>query len=277
MKFWHLDKPRYSDYRDSFVNGILEHPYGLPGIVCDVCGTTWGGSRVLPVECPASLRKHKHLLKRWPIPRAEHEALQALVLTEFEKTGVTGLKLKAGDSFQPCFLDIPSRPRADFLWQPYGRILVSARVREALLQLQGSGLTFWPVTLRKVGRREAKIRTPMPRIGEPEDIMEESPLLADHESVGPYFEMLVEPQSKLPPHRASLTRCRGCGWVKSDVEESGYVMNESLWPGLDIFGLAEVYAVIVTDRIRDTLRKIKATNVGFEPCESAYTFFPGRH
>jgi hypothetical protein len=39
-----------SDYRYSYINGSLEHRFGLPGVDCDVCGQTWGGSRVLPYE-----------------------------------------------------------------------------------------------------------------------------------------------------------------------------------------------------------------------------------
>ena len=62
MQFWRLEAPEYdSDYRQTYINGSLEHPFGLPGVRCDVCQQTWGGSRILPFECPASLRGHRNL------------------------------------------------------------------------------------------------------------------------------------------------------------------------------------------------------------------------
>lgn len=78
MRFWRIRESleHVSDYKHSYVNGSLEHPYGLPGVNCDVCGDTWGGSRILPFECPESFRRHKNITERWPISRAEHETLQ---------------------------------------------------------------------------------------------------------------------------------------------------------------------------------------------------------
>jgi hypothetical protein len=37
MQFWRLRNPDYdSDYKRSYINGQLEHPFGLPGVRCDV-------------------------------------------------------------------------------------------------------------------------------------------------------------------------------------------------------------------------------------------------
>ena len=65
-----------SDYRYTFINGDLEHPYSLPGVDCDVCGSPWGGSRILPFECPPSLRGHPNLTDAWAISLEQHKALQ---------------------------------------------------------------------------------------------------------------------------------------------------------------------------------------------------------
>jgi hypothetical protein len=43
MQFWRIFNPDYeSDYQHSYINGGLEHPFGMPGIECDVCHQTWG-------------------------------------------------------------------------------------------------------------------------------------------------------------------------------------------------------------------------------------------
>ena len=64
-RFWKISWPDYeSDYRHSYINGGLDYPFGLPGIDCDVCGKTWGGSRILSYECPESLKSLEHFNNR---------------------------------------------------------------------------------------------------------------------------------------------------------------------------------------------------------------------
>jgi len=136
MKFWRLDSPEYSsDYRASYINGSLSHPFGLPGVRCDVCGQTWGGGRVLPYEYPASMRGDKKAKDRWPLSRSEHVRPQKLILKELGLRGKPFIDVRPGDSFQPCYLDIPSRPRADFLWSNAGVLVVSERIKELLVVL----------------------------------------------------------------------------------------------------------------------------------------------
>lgn len=187
MKFWCLEEPEYaSDYQDTYINGSLDHPFGLPGVECDVCKQTWGGGRVLSMTCPASLRRHKNLKDRWPIPLELHQALRRKIQTVLRKKGIAVPVLGPGDDFQPCYLDIPSRPRADFLWASVGSAVISQRVRELFESLRIREVSYWPVKLRKVGKREARLPAPIPSTGEPEDIIHEVPLLARTDSVGPY-------------------------------------------------------------------------------------------
>jgi hypothetical protein len=154
MLFWRLTSPDYgSDYRYSYVNGSLEHPFGLPGVRCDVCGQTWGGSRVLPYEYPELLRSHKKATDRWPISRSEHSALQEKLLNQLGLEGEPFVDLRPGDSFQPCYLDVPSRPRADFLWSSIGVLVVSERIKESFVSLCRHEIAVRPITLRKVGKR----------------------------------------------------------------------------------------------------------------------------
>src|SRR5215813_3464579 len=133
MQFWRLTHPDYqSDYEQSYTNGGLDHPYGLPGVSCTVCHQTWGGSRILPFECPVPLRNHRHLQERWPISLEQHRALQLEVQNELRRVGVVAPRLYPGDDFQPCYLDIPSIPRADLIWACLGSVVVSKRIRTLL-------------------------------------------------------------------------------------------------------------------------------------------------
>src|ERR1041384_7604007 len=99
MRFWRINCPNYEngDYQNSYINGDLEHPFGLPGVNCDVCHQTWGGSRILPYELPPSLRKHANLVERWPISLKQFKALVRHVQDEFLKGGVSVPELGPGD------------------------------------------------------------------------------------------------------------------------------------------------------------------------------------
>jgi hypothetical protein len=239
MQFWRLEHPDYeSDYKHSYINGSLEHPFGLPGVRCDVCHQTWGGSRILAFECPTSLRGSKHLTERWPISLEQHQALQQEVKDESRKAGITVPQLHPGDDFQPCYLDVPSRPRADFLWACLGSVLVSERVRQLFESLPIVNVSYSPVTLRKVGKREARFPTPIPSTGEPEDIVHEVPLLTWTDSVGPYFEMVIQSESGYAPGAEPLSVCSGCGRETPQTIDARFVMMDSMWKGADIFFLA---------------------------------------
>lgn len=270
MKFWRLEHPDYdSDYKHSCVNGELQHPFGLPGVRCDVCRQTWGGSRILPFELPASLRTHKHLKERWPISLERHQALQREVQEEFRRAGIVVPSLQPGDDFQPCYLDIPSRPRADFIWGCLGSVVISERVRRLFESLCLKSVSYCHVTLRKVGKREARLPAPIPSTGEPEDIIMEVPLLSRSDTVGPYFELVIQSVSGYAVGVQPLHVCPGCGRETFQDDKARFVMVESMWKGADIFFLASTLYIVVTDRVRRALQDLKATNVQFEPFEAA--------
>src|SRR5262245_13751720 len=48
-----------------------------------------------------------------------------------------------------------------------------------LVGLCGNGMAACQVVLRKIGKRNAKLPAPIPRSGEPEDLIPEAPLLRD--------------------------------------------------------------------------------------------------
>ena len=75
-QFWRLNQPDYaSDYADTFINGDLEHPFSLPGVKCERCGETWGGTTILPYELPIHLHSLRSLRDHWPISGSEPEDL----------------------------------------------------------------------------------------------------------------------------------------------------------------------------------------------------------
>lgn len=270
MQFWRLEQPDYdSDYKHSYVNGSLEHTYGLPGVHCDVCRETWGGSRILPFELPVSLRGHKNLKERWPISLEQHQALQRKVREEFRRAGVAVPSFQPGDSFQRCYLDIPSRPRADFLWGSLGSVVISERVRQLFESLRLETVSYSPVTLRRVGKREARLPAPIPSTGEPEDMIKEVPLLSRTDTVGPYFELVIQSVSGYAPGAQPLHVCSGCGRETFPDDKARFVMVESMWKGADIFFLASTLYIVVTDRVRRALQDLRATNVQFEQFEAA--------
>lgn len=270
MQFWRLEHPDYdSDYKQSYINGSLEHPFGLPGVHCSLCGQTWGGVRILSFELPPSLRSHKHLKERWPISLEQHQALQREVQEEFRREGIAVPSLQPGDDFQPCYLDIPSRPRADFLWGCLGSVLISERVRQLFESLSVASVSYSPVTLRKVGKREARLAAPTPSTGEPEDIIHEVPLLTRTDSIGPYFELVIQSESGYAPGAQPLSVCAGCGRETFPDCEARLVMVESMSKGADIFFLAGTLYIVVTERVRHALQNLRATNVQFESFEVA--------
>jgi hypothetical protein len=265
MEFWRLTPPQYdSDYHHSYINGSLEHPFGLPGVNCEVCGQTWGGIRILPFECPPALRKRKHLKEAWPIAREQHKTLQQKVRAELHKKGITVSELRPGDDFQPCYLDVPSSPRADFLWSGLGSVAVSQRVRDLFEKLRIHDAVFCEVILRKVGKRKATLPPPMPSTGEPEDVINEVPLLSRLDAVGLYYEMVLLTESAYPPGGEPVSLCSGCGRETIDYKKRKLVMLPSMWKGAEIFFLATTLHIVITARLRQSLQKLEVTNVEFQ-------------
>ena len=265
MIFWRIKSPDYeSDYRDSYINGFLEHPFGLPGVRCNVCSDTWGGSRILPIVCPDSFRSHKNIVDGWPISRSEHGTLQKEIMSTLQINGEPFIDIRPGDDFQPCFLDVPSRPRADFLWSSLGSLIVSERIKNVLFDSCSGNISVCPVTLRKIGKREAKLAPPIPSTGEPEDIIDEVPILGDTSEIGPYFEILMLKESKYPPGGTPISICPGCQRPDVDNSTRELRMTPEMWKGDDIFFLTTTLYIVITDELKNRIENIHPTNVVFE-------------
>lgn len=266
MRFWRIKKSsdNKSDYLHSYVNGSVEHPFGLPGVNCDICGEVWGGCRVLPVDCPQSFRQHKNITDRWPISRAEHEALQKNLMATLPMHGDPFADLRPGDDFQPCFLDVPSRPRVDFLWSSLGSLVVSERIKNTLVESCSDDIAVCPVTLRKIGKREAKLPPPIPSTGEPGDIIDEVPIIQDTSEIGPYYEIIMLKESAYPPGSTSTNICTGCKRLDLDNPTRELRMKPEMWRGDSIFFLATTLYVVIIDDVRKRVARDHPTNVAFE-------------
>jgi len=264
MKFWQLTYPEYeSDYQHTYINGFLEHPFGLPGVDCDVCGETWGGSRHLRFKCPTPMRRLKNIKDRWPISRSEHAELQKKVMRALRIRGAPFVALQPGDTFQPSYLDVPSRPRADFLWASIGTLVVSERVKRLLVSACPNDVVACPVTSRKIGKRSAKLEPVIPESGEPEDMVAELSVARRTTDVGKYFEILIRNESGYPPGGTPKRFCAGCQ-RPAIGERRKFRMTPKMWMGNSIFYMATTLYIIVTDDLRGRIETVKPTNVRFE-------------
>ena len=210
-RFWRLQAPDYdSDDQDTYVNGSFDRSHGMPGIRCVSCGQTWGDSRVMPFPCPPAMRSHPNLLDAAPIPSPDHRELRRLVLAALRREGFASDLDEAtirGD-FLGGDLSVPSRPRADFLWPTLGSLIVSRRVRDVLIDSASGAVAAAPVTLAKIGRREANLQPPSSV--EPEELVERLAVERPALDAGPYFEVAMCRESgdalgNLKPTNVSLT------------------------------------------------------------------------
>jgi hypothetical protein len=262
MRFWRLEKPHYDDYGAIFVNGVLEHPFGLPGVRCHLCGATWSGTRVLPVDLPPSFRSRTEFCEGSPIDAVSHERLRSELLSALRQAGSPVDGLRPGDDFQPCYLDIPSFPEFDFLWSSLASVVVSERIRTAFASAGIDGVAFAPVEFRKVGRASASMPAPIPMSGEPEDLLLDLPDARTADRHTSYYEMVVTAESALPRGVSADNTC-ACGRLQYDNESRELIMRDDMWQGADVFLLATTLWIVVTDRVRSLITELEATNVEF--------------
>jgi len=193
--------------------------------------------------------------------------LRAEVHDCFRQASIACPPLLPGDYFQPCYLDVPSKPKADFLWAGIRSMVVSERIKELFEGMEMRSGFFCPVTLRRIGRRNARLPARIPSTGEPEDIINKAPLLASTGSVGKYYEFVLEAKSGCAPEierlSVPLTVCSGCGYktFPSRSPTLEFFMDDSMWKGHDIFFLAVSHYKVISDKLRTALCQLNATNV----------------
>ena len=141
---------------------------------------------------------------------------------------------------------------------------VSEQIKNALVESCSDDIAVCPVTLRKIGKREAKLPPPIPSTGEPEDIIDEVPILKDTSEIGPYFEVLILKESAYPPGCTPTSICAGCNRPDVDSSTRELRMNPEMWKGDNIFFLATTLYVVITNEVMERVARDHPTNVVFE-------------
>lgn len=261
--YWRMTVPEYdTDYDGFFINGVVDHPYGLPGIRCRSCNSTWGGGSTLPLLMPPALLSVPELNNGWPVDDEEFRRLRDRVRYELGAE-VVASDLEPGTRLHPAFLDVPSTPRADILW-PALTVIVSERVKPVFESLGHDVVRMMPVAYRRIGARKPRLPAPMPWSGDPYDLLQDQPLRASTSDLPQYYELHVVARSGLPPGVVEHEPCSTCG----RVERSGpweRVVFDDMAPGTPMFHLGFSNIIVVTDTFRRRLLDVGATNVSFAP------------
>lgn len=270
-QFWRLTKPTENDYRDALINGEVRATHELPVTGCRTCARRRSSGRVLPVDCPL---EWQHRPEVTPQPRREHRVTNAEFSDlRIELTPSLGPlpanfgALEPGDRFQPLLLRIGSRPESDFLWPEVGGFLLSERVK-ALWEREGvSGVVFSRVQYEPSGQRIAtKGRK---RRGEPETIPVPATAAADPSAWPNYYCVTITEESGLPPGVDPATVCPECGraMIPASGSSRRILFEPSMWRGADVCRLATTALVIVTERVKQGLEHLAATNILFKPAD----------
>jgi hypothetical protein len=260
---WFLLSPSDSDdYQHAYVHGEVEYVHHLPATSCSDCSRPVATYSVLPFGCPEELRTEKLLTTGLVSPQT-YDALRKQIAARLNAEQEA--YLQPGAAFMPGLLDVPSKPRADFLWAELGGPLVSERVREAITRVCADDVYFTDISYRRVGRRSAKALAPIPNSGEPEDVIHTVPLTKSVIGLPAYSRLNVRQESALPADARDSPICPGCGRPKHPTREARPAMTLSMWRGHNLFYLATTLNIVVTSRVREALEAIGATNVSFEP------------
>lgn len=263
MRFWKLDAQRgEGDYWHAFVNGSLDHPFGMPGIKCDTCNETWSNFRIRRETLPKSLRRIRALKNRWPL---DVDKFNDLRTTLHEKAGLD--HLQPGDRFFPAYLSCPSTPRYDLLWPDLGTPIVSEKARKALLSIDSS-IEFAPIVIEKAGKLEPSDAFPNPPGGEPEDIIKACPMRWSKSGLGPYYRVIVNNESHPPDFRKDPIICEKCGRSQHPVTNSHIAMTSEMWRGHDIFILQTTLHLLLTDKAKTALENASLTNLNLRDYNS---------
>jgi len=261
-----MRSPEYSSSsQDLHINGNLEYIYRLPGLTCAGCGATYGGSRILSVSAPPQIQNDKRFMSRWPVSDEEHATLQKELAGYLEKELDTFVTFRPGDNFQPAYLDIPSKPAADFLWPNIRSFVVSERMKRIVFDELSGDVDIVPVQLRKIGKLIAKLPPAIPFSGKPEAIIDEAELNNPDDSIGTYYQILVRSESDYPTGGIPVSTCPVCKRKSIDDEKRELVMKEEMWQGQHIFFLRTTLHVVVTEPLAKKIRSAQASNVDFIP------------
>lgn len=243
--FWRMNSPSYqSILLEESINGYAEHPYSLPGVECIGCGETWATTKIIHYGMPSTLVNIPELNTKGTVTNKRQLELQTLILNQIEN--YDGEVLLPGTDFQPVYLDIDNEPKVDFLWSCLGSVLISDRIKDLFIKNEIKGVKLSPVIKRKVGNKVIKYPFKVSENG------------------SNYSELIITANSKNPPGAEIISICKNCGREEIDNDARQLKMLPDMWCGEDIFFLNTTLWIIVTDRVKNLIEGIAASNVIFE-------------
>lgn len=183
----------------------------------------------------------------------------------FEKEIVPFVTFRPGDNFQPAYLDIPSKPAADFLWPNIRSFVVSEKMKRMVFDQLSGDVEIVPVQLRKIGKLNMKLATGIPDSGKPEAINDKTELNNSDNSIGAYYQVLVRSESDYPQGGTPVSVCPVCKRISIEEENRELIMKEEMRRGQQIFFLRTTLHVVVTEPLAEKIRSAQASNVEFIP------------
>lgn len=255
-----MQSPEYSsDSQDLTINGNLEYVYRFPGVSCNACKATYGGSRILSLEAPPQIQNDRRFRSRWPVSEEEHRAMQQEVAAYLNADFSAFETFRPGDNFQPAYYDCPSPPHTDFLWPNIRSFVVSARMKRMVFDELIGDVEIVPVRPRKIGKRNGRASPSVSGSARPADYIH------GPETIEPYYQILVRSESDYPKGGAPVSVCPVCKHEVIDDVKRELAMYEDMWRGQPIFLLRTTLYVIVTEALAEKIRQSGATNVDFVP------------
>jgi hypothetical protein len=260
MQFFRMQSPRYSsDSQELSINGNLEYVYRFPGVSCNACKATYGGSRILTFEAPPQIRTDQRFRSRWPITEQEHAAMQHEVAAYLATDCAAFETFRPGDNFQPAYYDSPSPPHTDFLWPNIRSFVVSARMKQIVFDELVGDVEIVPISPRKIGQHSGNT---LPGILDADNPQKR---IQGPATIAPYYQILVRSTSDYPKGGSPVSVCPVCKHEMIDDEKRELVMREDMWRGQPIFLLKTTLYVIVTEALAEKIQKAGASNVDFVP------------
>lgn len=215
------------------------HKWGLPGVTCHVCGSTWGNIGLdYPSVDLSAFPENERFVDPWPVPLATFEELKKIIKNAFPRLE----QLKPGTSFGPLFGKATGKLDG-FVWNMPWALLITGDAQNKLKRFDLS----------------------LPRAV--------SPILKFKKEPQEIFEYEILPRGILlngiyPPEYPRF--CTACGRDGATMPEKLLVDVSSLPKDLDMFRLSNFSTVIlVTERLVEAVKELGINGAFFQEVDLA--------
>ena len=281
MSYWTFSQPDdlRSLERASAKNGKLVFPYRMPILHdCPECGSGGGLGKLIPIQCPDEVR---NILEStfgadefWLASYDEYARLVHQIQDYFP-----GRKLQPGSEFLPANWHVAVPPEGNVYW-PVMNLVMHANLTTRLLDASVTGLKFFPIEVARMGSLNINMELwpdELVSVGEDEMMDAARPYLTPTDELDDFF--LIEAETTVYTQIAfefEWTHCSICNGLKNKPNYDGYgklvdlwrdhgVMPERLVPNLDVFHCPGLGDLVISDRVRNVLRKYNVDNYVSRP------------